>query len=368
MIDTRPAVVVIGPLPPPYHGGSVATAYVLRSQSTPARRVLHLDTTDRRDLLNIGRLDAGNVALALRHALLLLLLLIRERPRVVYLPMAQNTLGVLRDCVLATLALALGARLVVHLHGSGFRAFHDTAPAPLRLAVGHVLRRARRVIVLGESLRTMIEGIVPSPSVAVLPNGAEDLFGGGVAVRDPVGPVRLLFLGNLMAAKGFPDVLDAVVMLLEGGDAVELHAAGAFTSAAERRAVAGRLERLGAAVTLHGVVAGDAKRQLLLDVDVFVFPSHSEGHPYVILEAMSAALPIVATRLPAVAETIVDGESGVLVPSGAPAVLAGALRELVRDPARRRELGQAARRRFESAYSIDRWSAGLDEILTVAAQ
>ncbi|MEX1183126.1 MAG: glycosyltransferase family 4 protein [Gemmatimonadota bacterium] len=368
MSDERKVVLVIGPLPPPYHGGAVATSYVLGTQSTVQRRLLHLDTTDRRGLLNIGTVDAGNVLLALRHAAQLLVMLVRERPGVVYLPMAQNTLGVLRDCVLAVLALSLRARLVVHLHGSGFRAFHDAAPPPLRAPVRMILRRARRVIVLGESLRFMLEGIVPPKSVAVLPNGTEDLFADAPHRRAGGGPVRLLYLGNLMVAKGFPEVLEAAVVLVRDGEDVELHVAGAFTSAAERARAAEWLERLGSAVTLHGVVAGEAKRQLLLDADLFVFPSHSEGHPYVILEAMAAGLPIVATRLSTIEETIVDGESGVLVPPGKPAELAQALRALIRNPARRCELGRAARRRFESRYSLDRWSAGLDQILTAAAE
>ena len=95
-------------------------------------RVLHLDTSDRRSLDNMGRLDARNVALALRHAQALDALLRRERPQVVYIELSQNTLAFLRDAVLVLVARLHGCAVAAHLHGSDFQAFYRRPSLPVR--------------------------------------------------------------------------------------------------------------------------------------------------------------------------------------------------------------------------------------------
>lgn len=364
----RPTVVVVGPLPPPYHGGAIATSFVLRSRLSEECRILHLDTTDRRGLLNIGHFDIGNILLALRHAGELMRMVMIERPAAVYVPVAQNRLGLLRDAALVLPAMLCGRRVVLHVHGSGLRDFHDAAGPGMRALVRLMFGRATRVIVLGESLRPMLAGITAGEKIAVVPNGTEDAFGERLPTRDgdDDGPVRVLYLGNLMRAKGFLELIDAISALRADGHQVTLDLAGGFTAEVDREAARLRIETLGDAVRLHGVVEGARKQELLSQADIFVLPSHSEGHPYVILEAMAAGLPIVATALPAVSETVVDGETGLIVPVKDAEALYTAILQLMTNVEMRLRFGRAARRRFEAGYSFDAWSQRLAAVMTDA--
>jgi glycosyltransferase involved in cell wall biosynthesis len=364
---TGPRVVVVGPLPPPHHGGSVATSFVLRSRLARECTLLHLDTTDRRGLDNIGRFDAGNVLLAAKHAASLLRMLAVHRPRAVYVPLAQNYAGVLRDALFVLPALATRRQVVLHLHGGGLRSFYDSADPVMRALLRVMLGGATRVIVLGEALRPMLAGLAAPHRVAVLPNGTEDPFGGMPERAGGKGPVRVLYLGNLMRAKGFLEVIDALVTLRGEGHEVVLDMAGGFASEQDRRDALARARPSAGHVTFHGVVAGARKHELLRAADIFCFPSHSEGHPYVVLEAMSAGLPIVTTRLPALAETVVDGESGLLVTPGDVAGIADALRRLIERPGLRLQLGRASRARFEEQYCYEAWSDGLARIMAEVA-
>jgi glycosyltransferase involved in cell wall biosynthesis len=362
---SRPGVLVVGPLPPPYHGGSVATRFVLDSGLRREWRVTHLDTTDRRGLDNVGRLDAANVLLAMKHATGLLRLLAAARPDVVYVPIAQNTLGLLRDATFVLPALAARRRVVLHVHGSGLRSYHDKAGPAMRRLLRAMLGGAQRVIVLGERLRPMLDGLVEAEHVAVLPNGADDPFGGAPDRSSRTGPVRVLYLGNLIRTKGFLDVMEAVGMLQGKGLPVELHLAGDFLSDVDRRAAADLGADLGTALTFHGVVTGDDKTELLRSADIFCFPSYypNEGHPYVVVEAMAAGLPVVATAHATIGDTVLDGETGILVPPRNPEALASALESLVKDTGERSRLGRAGRRRFEDHYTLVRWSDGLCRIM-----
>jgi glycosyltransferase involved in cell wall biosynthesis len=96
---------------------------------------------------------------------------------------------------------------------------------------------------------------------------------------------------------------------------------------------------------------------LLAAMDVFVLPSHSEGMPNALLEAMAAARPVVATRVGGSAEVITDGLTGLAVPPRDPGALASAIGQLRSDPLLGKRLGAAARRQVAQRFS---WSAALD--------
>jgi glycosyltransferase involved in cell wall biosynthesis len=96
--------------------------------------------------------------------------------------------------------------------------------------------------------------------------------------------------------------------------------------------------------------------------DLFVLPSRWEGMPNAVLEAMAAGLPVLATRVDGTLDVVRDGETGILVPPGDDRALAAALLAIGRDPARRRSLGAAGRRRTEEAFSIDRFVDGFERL------
>lgn len=97
----------------------------------------------------------------------------------------------------------------------------------------------------------------------------------------------------------------------------------------------------------------DNVTKFLAAADVFVLPSRWEGLPIALLEAMSAGLPVVATRVEGVDEVVVDQEHGLLVPVGNVSALSDAILQLLRDPQVRRKMGMAAKHRLLEAYSID---------------
>ncbi len=101
------------------------------------------------------------------------------------------------------------------------------------------------------------------------------------------------------------------------------------------------------------VFAGQKKdvRPYFAACDALVLPSLSEGSPNVLLEAMSAKLPIVATRVGGVPEIVADDESALLVPAKNPVQLANAMRRLLEDPALRSRLVEAATHRLSAAFS-----------------
>ncbi len=177
---------------------------------------------------------------------------------------------------------------------------------------------------------------------------------------------HLLFVGRLAAVKGLPVLIEALAAARPLRPGLRLTVIG---DGPDRRA----LERLAAEAGVGDVVEFVGYRsqsdvaRTLATVDALVLPSFAEGLPVVLMEAMAARLPVIATRIAGVPELVRSGEHGLLVPPGDPAALAQALLDLTGDQAKARRMGEAGRevvtREFNSATEAA-WLA----ILILAAQ
>ncbi len=355
-------VVVVGPLPEPHNGMTVVTETILSSSLCERFSLLHVDTSDHRSIGHVGRLDLVNVLLALRSAFRLAGAVFRPEVDLVYLPIAKHRLAFLRDALFLLAVRASRRPTVVHLHARGFDEFWRSQPRSMRRLIRACLTGDRvHAVVLGEGLRTEFAGLIPDRRVYVLPNGSADL-GPSAARADELPTV--LYLSTLWKAKGLFDLLEAAVRLRRSVPNVHLLLAGDWYSQLE----AEEAERfiaahdLGECVRVCGPVGPEAKRRVLAEASVLALPSHSEGQPLVVLEALSAGLPVVSTRVGAIPEAIDDDVEGFLVDVGDIDALTERITTILEDPARRARMSRAARERYERDFTADRFADGLAAI------
>ena len=128
-----------------------------------------------------------------------------------------------------------------------------------------------------------------------------------------------------------------------------------------------QLESLAKQINLSGHVHFLGKRpdvaQLLNLLDVFVLTSHIEANPVSILEALATGVPVVATRVGSIPETVLDGATGYLVEPGDESAMASRIVELLLDPLKAKLLGAAGRRHVVENWSVDRMVTGYEELL-----
>lgn len=189
-------------------------------------------------------------------------------------------------------------------------------------------------------------------------------FGSRRDGADPADPVRLLSVGRLLPKKGF-DVLLQALARLAGHHRLTL--VGYGPAEAELRALATRLG-LDGRVRFAGQLDHPAVRDLYRASDLFVLAPRvapdgdRDGLPNVVVEALSQGLPVVTTRVAALAEIVEDGVNGRLVPPEDPDALAAALRALAADPEARRWLGEAALRRLQHGWDLE---AGVERLVAL---
>jgi len=186
------------------------------------------------------------------------------------------------------------------------------------------------------------------------------------ALGTPDDTVVIVMIGRLVAEKGYPELFQA----MKDVDA-ELWVVG------ERLASdhASSIDDAIAAVERDPVLARRVRflgyrrdvPALLGAADIFVLPSHREGMPRSIIEAMMTGLPVVATDIRGSREEVIPEETGVLVPVRDPAALAGALNRLVADAALRARWGRAGRARALALYDEAKVVARQLELLGLAA-
>jgi glycosyltransferase involved in cell wall biosynthesis len=327
--------------------------------------MLHVDTADRRDLTNIGRIDLENIRLAFLHGWRFMQLLVSRWPAIVYVPIAQNTLGYLRDLFFLLPASLLRKKTIVHFHGADFQGFYRRSSKLMQALIRVSLSSARRIIVLGEGLRTQFTDFLPMEQIVAVPNGIPDLFASADQRPDKSGEVNVLFLSNLMREKGLFVVLEAARFVVSQEPRACFTLAGAWFRDDDRLAAEKLVQELSLTdyVRFLGVVTGDAKRQALAGSRLLVFPPVApEGFGLVILEAMSAGLPVIATRQGAIPDVIVEGVTGYVVEPGDAAAIADRILCLLRDDDSRWRMGQAGRERFLCNYTLENCTTRLAEV------
>lgn len=175
----------------------------------------------------------------------------------------------------------------------------------------------------------------------------------------------LLVLGRFEVRKGHRYFVDAISELVSSGLAVAAVLAGEGPEEEElRRYVAQR----GLSDVIHFVGQQRNVWDWLDATDALVLPSVAdEDFPIVILEAMAAGRPVVASRVAGTGEQVVDGETGVLVPPRDTAALAAAISSLIEDPATAERLGAAGRQRYEAEFAnacaVERYLALYEELM-----
>lgn len=169
----------------------------------------------------------------------------------------------------------------------------------------------------------------------------------------PQDGIVAIYVGGLVESKGIHELAAACEPLLQQRNEFHLACVGDGPSRRVLAELSSRLQRKDA-ILLPGRVAPDEVPLYLQGSDFLVLPSHSEGMPQVILEAMSCGLPVVTTRVGGVPEAVIEGRTGLLVEARHAEPLRGAIERMIVDGPFRSSAGQDGLSRAREVFDPDR--------------
>ena len=280
---------------------------------------------------------------------------IREKKiDVVHINTALAPLSIMRDAFLTQSATR---PVLLHIHGGRFFT-QKFSSSFLKQFAGHMLRRAKTIVVLSEIEKDFIESHWENLDLRVLENAV---------TLDQVQPRNaetdektIVFLGRLHEDKGLREIIEACRILKNenfnfyfkcfgAGEVKDLFAAEMF-------------EILGEKFFYGGVVSGVEKWRALAASDIFLLPSRYEGLPVALLEAMAAGCIPVASNIGSIGLVVRDGVNGFLVEPGNVAEIVEKLKLLLSDKVDRESLRQRARATIEERFNFEDYIKKLEAI------
>lgn len=367
-----PRLLFVGAFPPAgtqVFGGHVSDCRALLGSSMPKR--LDLDLIDSTQPSNPPPGWPVRLINAMKRMALFVWRFERQKPDCILLFCSLGA-SVLEKSVMAWYARLRGRPAMLFPRGGAlinhFRSSLFTATW-LRLA----FRGSRKMLCQGPNWKEFaVKDCGFSPEAAVLvPNwtASDELLRIGEAkIRSRPGkPVRALFVGWLEREKGVMDLLAASLILLKRENcSVIFTFAGGGNLEAE---VASFISEHGLRDRVHarGWTPMEKMVGLYEAHDLFVLPSHAEGLPNSMIEAMAAGLAVVVTPVGTIPDVIRDGENGVLVPPRDPEALAAAINRLIDNPDLLLSLAAAghsqAREQFGVEQAVDRFVAAVEDCM-----
>jgi glycosyltransferase involved in cell wall biosynthesis len=370
--DNRLKVLFIGAFPEPgsdIFGGNVTDCARLMESTFPTLVALTLvDSTQKSVPPPPLRVRAGHAVGRIARALVAFE---KSRPDVLFI-ISSSGFSFIEKASFVWYARIRGVPAILSIRSGHFMDLCRTSSG-FRILAKHLVRGAALLLCQGERWQEFYCDVlrVPKDRCSIV-NGwtaSEQFLALGRSRSGPsVGHLSILFVGWIEPFKGVFDLLEAVKVLARDKSMptfrVTLAGQGGSYDEARRWVES---EGLAERVLFTGWVQ-DAERQALLQsADLFVLPSHTEGLPNALIEAMAAGLPVVATDVGSIPDVVTTGSEGILIRPKDVVALETALRELLTNPETRREMGIRAHATAERLFSVNTAARELKRLLVATS-
>lgn len=296
---------IIGQFPPPMHGLSKALDTLYNSYLNKEFDFTKIDITNNKKFLsNLFKIMFSKLDLY-------------------YLTISQSKFGNIRDLIMIKLIQIKRRKIIIHLHGGGFRNILDNEFGNFQKKLNYkILSKVNAGIVLGDSLRYIFEGIIPEDKIYVVKNCvddefviSDDEFNDKLKALGNKKEFKILYLSNFIEDKGYKEVLQLAKLVKEKkDDRFKFVFAGKFFSESDREEFFKFIDKneLNSIIDYRGIVEGIQKLQLLKECGIFILLTRykNEGQPISIIESKANGFYLISTKHAAVPDLINDSTMG----------------------------------------------------------
>ena len=342
------------PLPPPAHGSNLMNYYLIKciqSNNNFCHVIQELHYAN--NISDIGTIKISKLFKALRYIFLSILHIRSFKPHIIYFVPALTGIAFLRDFFFSSILKFCHPVVIYHLHGKGISTNRS------KLLYNVIYKRFFRntyIIQLSKLLFYDIKKYVHRRSCFFIPNGIPGPHfrpetQNTVASKYPT----ILFLSNLIPAKGPLVLLEACRILKDKGIEFSAHFVGNPSKEISSTFFEMAIRNYGLEnfAKYLGPKYGEEKHEELRHADILAFPTEKDCFPLVLLEAMAHYLPVVATNEGAIPQIVQDGRTGFIIRKNNPLDLAEKLEILINSPEIAKKMGLLGYFKFSNMYTMD---------------
>ncbi len=305
----KKSILLLGHLPPPIMGPSIATKIILDSSLSNYYDITSLDTNTHSRFNQIGRFHFQGVLKTIFLYLKQFKIIKKEMFDLALIPISQSLVGFMKDSFFIIIARKMNVPVLVQLRGSNFNSF--IANKYIDSYVRYILSKTSGAIVLHSNYKYLFKKYLPENKIFDVTNGVDISIKRAKQKGDKI---KILFLSNMLKSKGILDVLDAFSLAIKDNENIELTLAGSCKDIDVREKIDSMKNQC--PIKYVGLVNHDEKLECLKNADIFVFtPNMPEGLPWSIIEALAAGLPIIINNLGNGCELVENNKNGFVVSS-----------------------------------------------------
>jgi len=363
-VDKSACVLMIGP--GEGVGGGISSLVEAFLPGLQKRVCLHyFPTVKNRPLKDSGKVSLFNIRNACRQYIRFIRIISQCHPCIIHLHTSQG-IAWWKDTFYVLVGRLFHCHIILHMHGGNFDKLNEGDPRLIQLYTRRILGFADAVIAVSAEWKNRLAKLIPPERIYLFKNCIDIHQIQNKNTCCATDQVTLLFLGRIGEQKGAFDLVEAVHSLQPERLPMHVLMVGPEEQPGDRVRLEKLLEeyQLTNTIELVGGVAREKALQLYGEAGLFVLPSYYEGLPMVILEALAAGLPIVATPVGGIPEFVRDGYNGFLTPIGDVPALACKLRTLVQDLDLRVSMGKRSRQMAEQELDVDLYVDQLIELYT----
>jgi glycosyltransferase involved in cell wall biosynthesis len=345
-------------------GGGISTLVESFLPDLGKQVLLHyLPSVKHRQLKDSGKLSFRNIKIAISLYFRFVLALVRFRPQIIHLHTSQG-IAWLKDTILVIIGRLAQCRVVLHIHGGNFDEIYINFPGILQLYTRKILGSVDVVISVSAEWKNRLTKLIPADRIFLLRNCIDVKSFQIVNPDDPNKGVNIFFLGRVGLLKGTFDLIDAINSIESNARKFHVWIAGPEEKIGDFQRAQDCLVKYELTEICELLRSVNRTKALMLfrEASIFVLPSYYEGLPMVVLEALAAGLPIVATKVGGIPEVVQDGYNGFLIPVGNIKALACKLKVLALDSDMRKLMGKRSREIAEREFNLESYIKQLVEL------
>lgn len=349
-------------VPPPVHGSAIMGQHIVNSnliKTSFDAGFININTS--RSIFEIGKTPFYKFVRFLAVLIRLITELFKRRPDLCYVAVTSKGPALYKDAVIVFFVKLFSVKIIYHFHNKGVS---ENQFCVFNRMLYRFLFVGTNAILLSKHLYYDVEKYFAEKQVYYCPNGIPLNRTSLKKARNRTGPIKILFLSNLIKSKGVFLLLESCKLLNQ----MSLDFLCVFVGGEgdiDRELFQKKVDDLGLCekVKYMGAMFGPQKESVLSEADIFVHPTLNDCFPLVLLEAMQFCLPVVSTVEGGIPEIVEDKKNGFLVSCKDAKLVAEKLDLLIRDKRIREEMGLAGRKKFEGNFTLDVFERRLIEIL-----